>query len=354
MKILLNLLLSKLVSLRAKRSNLILKRLLRHFVPRNDTLLVYRNWSIKFFLIFAFCVLNFSFLTGCQKKNQLYQETQILMGTFVEVKSDNESALNTAFNEIKRVENLLSKYKPESEICRLNEAGSLKVSLETIGIINKAKEFWLASGGLFDITVGPLIDIWGFTEYLYKQPPEQEILDTLNKVGFEKISINSVDNLVEFKVPGMKIDLGAIAKGYAVDCAINKVKEIGVENCLINAGGDIYCLGNNYGSSWVVGIQSPDKKGICEKLELENKAVATSGVYEQSFNKGGRKYAHFLNPKTGWPVDSPVVSVTIIADDCVTADALATVISLLGKEKGAILIKNYPDVQAEVIENHVI
>ncbi len=296
-------------------------------------------------------LLCFGFLSGCQRSEPLYQETQVMMGTFVEVKSDNKSALNTAFNEIRRVENLLSKYKSGSDIYRLNESGSLRARPETIEIINKSKEFWLASGGMFDITVGPLMDIWGFTEHSHRQPPEQEILDTLNKVGFEKININSVDNLVEFKVSGMKIDLGAIAKGYAVDCAVNKVKQAGVKNCLVNAGGEIYCLGNNAGKPWVVGVQSPDKKGICEKLEFENKAVATSGVYEQFFEKKGKKYTHFMNPKTGWPVDSPAVSVTIIADDCLTADALATVISLLGKEKGIrLLAEKYPAVKAEIIE----
>ncbi len=308
-------------------------------------------FQTKSLLIFAFCILSFGFLSGCQRGEPLYQETQVMMGAFVEVKSDNKSALNIAFDEIKRVENMLSKYKPDSEIYRLNAAGSLKVSPETIGIINKAKEFWLASAGMFDITVGPLMDIWGFTEHSYRQPSEQEILDTLNKIGFEKININSVDNLVEFKVPGMKIDLGGIAAGYAVDSAIDKIKKAGIKNCLINAGGDIYCLGANTGRPWFVGIQSPDKKKIFKKLELKDKAVTTSGGYEQFFEKDGRKYTHFMNPKTGWPVDLPVVSVTVIAPDCLSADALATVISLLGKEKGSsLLAEKYPQAKAEIIE----
>lgn len=305
----------------------------------------------KFLLVFAFYILPFTLLIGCQKENHLYHETRVMMGTFVEVQSDNKDALGIAFNEIKRIESLLSKYSPGSDIYRLNETGSLKASTETMEVISKAKEFWAASGGMFDITVGPLMDIWGFREYSYKQPKQQEILAALNKVGFEKISINRVNNLVEFKIPGMKIDLGAIAAGYAVDSAIAKVKQAGIKNCLINAGGDIYCLGANKGRPWFVGIQSPGKKTIFKKLRLKDKAVTTSAGYERFLEKDGRKYTHFMNPQTGYPLDFLVPSVTVIADDCLTADVLATVIVLLGKEKGSrLLAEKYPGVKAEIIE----
>jgi len=288
-------------------------------------------------------------LCGCQSKT-LYRDTQAMMGTFIEVISPDKEAPNIVFSEIKRIEGLLSKYKGDSEVAKLNTLGKLKVSPDTLYVLRKAKEFWQLSDGAFDITVGPLMDLWGFTDKKYYLPKKEEINRALSKVGFDKIIFNIDDNVVEFKVLGMKIDLGAIAKGYAVDCAVKKLKEHRIKSCLINAGGQIYCLGDKFGRPWNIAVRGPRNKGFWDYLKLKDKAVATSGDYEQYFINNGKRYAHIFNPKTGYPSNSGIVSVTVIAPDGLTADALSTSIFILGKDKGLKLAKKFNNVDVEIIE----
>ena len=155
--------------------------------------------------------------------------------------------------------------------------------------------------------------------------------------------------MVKFKVLGAKIDLGAIAKGFAVDCAIRKLKEQGISSCLINAGGDIYCLGDKSGKPWKVALQNPRQSGLLDHLKLKDRAVATSGDYQQFFIKGSKRYSHILDPRTGYPADRGVISSTVVAPDCLTADALATAIFVIGKDKGSLLAQKFKDVELIVI-----
>jgi len=298
---------------------------------------------------FTLCVLSFSLICGCQQR-QLYKETQVMMGTFVEVISPNKDAAGIAFAEIKRIEDLLSKYKDNSEVSKLNKLGELNVSPETLYIIKRAKEFWAKSEGAFDITVGPLVDLWGFTSKKYHLPKDEEIKEAIGFVGSDKIIFHDNDNVVKFSNLGMKIDLGAIAKGYAVDCAVEKLKEHGINSCVVNAGGQIYCLGNKFGKPWNIAIRQPHKKGFYSYLKLEDKAASTSGDYEQYFTENNRLYGHILNPKTGYPANSGIASVTVVALDGLTADALSTAIFVLGKTKGEELAKKFPGVEVRIIE----
>ncbi len=290
-----------------------------------------------------------------------------MMGTFVQVSSPYKEAASIVFAEIKRIEDLLSKYNPDSEVSKLNKSGILSVSPETFYIIKKSKEFWQLSDGAFDITVAALVDLWGFTDKKYSLPAEERIKNVLELVGSDKIILNDSDNMIKFKSLGMKIDLGAIAKGYAVDCAVKKLREKGIKSCLITAGGQVYALGDKprpsskalfhlnegrgkFGKPWKIAIRDPREKGIVDYLELKDKSVATSGDYEQFFIKDNRRYSHILNPKTGYPADSGVISVTVIASSGLTADALSTAIFVLGKEKGEALAKKFSDVQVKIID----
>lgn len=297
-----------------------------------------RLLSLCILVVFCFC--------GCQNK-QLFKETRIMMGTFIEVISPQKEATDIAFREIKRIEDLLSKYNPESEISKLNKLGKLKVSLETFYIIKKAKDLYTKTEGAFDITVAPLMDLWGFTDRNYQVPPKEKINEILKLIGSDKIILKD-DNIVEFAIPGMKIDLGGIAKGYAVDCAVKKLQEKQIKSCLINAGGDIFCLGDKFGKPWLVAIQDPHGEGLLKKIDLKNKAVATSGNYEQFFIKENKRYSHILNPKTGYPVESDFSSVTVVASDCLTADALATAIFVLGKDKIKDLVEEFKDIEVRI------
>jgi thiamine biosynthesis lipoprotein len=288
--------------------------------------------------------------TWFKAKPGLYQQNRVLMGTFVEVISPEKAAAEIVFAEIERVENLLSKYRQTSEIARLNEEGELAVSADTAYLLRKAKEFWLKSGGALDITVGPLLELWGFNDKNYRVPKKREIKNALRLVGMEKIVFAEGDNVVKFRIPGMKIDLGSLAKGYAIDCAVKKLKQYNIKNCLINAGGDIYCLGDKLGKPWEIAIQDPRQDDFLGKLRVQDKAVATSGDYTQYFTRGNSRYAHVLNPRSGYPANAGIISVTVVAPQALTADALATAIFVLGKRQGMKLAARFQDIKVTIIE----
>jgi FAD:protein FMN transferase len=293
------------------------------------------------------------FLSGCYNiiDIQYYKERRVMMGTYLEVTCPSKEAATIAFDEIKRIEGLLSKYDPQSEISRLNIAGELKVSPDAFYVIKKAKEFWQASDGAFDITVAPLADLWGFTNKEYSVPASQDLARALTLVGSDKIALNENDNVIKFLVPGMKIDLGGLAKGYAVDCAIKKLKDAGVASGLINLGGQIFCLGNKSGRPWKIAIRDPRYKSTLDyELELVDRAVSTSGDYEQYFTKEGKRYCHIINPKNGYPVEAHFESVTVLAADGLTADALSTSMFILGRIKGQALLKRFPGAEAVFID----
>lgn len=284
------------------------------------------------------------------KTKQLYHNNRLLMGTFWEVTSPDKRAGAIVFSEAARIEQLLSKYIDSSEVSRLNRSGKLKVSPDTFYIIKKSREFWDKSSGAFDITVGPLVDLWGFTDQHYLVPTADKIKAVLALVGSDKIILHEKDNVIEFKIPGMKIDLGGIAKGFALDCAVKKLKENNIHNCLINAGGQIFALGEKSGQPWKIGIRGARKSEIAGTLELKNKSASTSGDYQQYFLIGSKRYSHILDPKTGYPARSGIISVTVIADSGLEADALSTAVFVLGKEKIKDLEEKFNNLEIKITE----
>jgi len=300
------------------------------------------------------------------KEIKLYRDNRVLMGTFFEVTSVDKRAAEIVFNEVQRLEGLLSKYQETSEISILNRTGKLKVSPETFYILKKSKEFWQVTNGAFDITVAPLVKLWGFTplelprrgaplltgpiRQSVEAPNDRQIKSALGLVGSDKIILQENNSVVEFKLPGVNLDLGAIAKGYALDCAAKKLKEKNIKNCLINAGGQVYALGSRLNKPWRVAIKNPREGGVGEILELTNQSASTSGDYEQFFLKNGKRYCHIINPKTGYPADSGISSVTVIADQGLTADALSTAIFVAGKDKAAALVKQFNNLKTIIKE----
>ncbi|MFH1202333.1 MAG: FAD:protein FMN transferase [Candidatus Omnitrophota bacterium] len=287
-------------------------------------------------------------LYGCQNK-PLYKETQLHLGTFVEVTSSNKSASRIVFAHIKELETIFNKFDPQSEVSRLNKLGALKVSNELIKIIERAKYFHQISNGAFDITVSPLVDLWKHAIKTKELPSESQINKAKNLIGMDNISIDRNDYVIKFTKKGLNIDLGAIAKGYAVDEAIEELKKSGINDALINAGGQIYCLGTNNGRPWNIGIQDPrDSSKILGYLKLVDRAVATSGNYQQYFILNHRHYSHIIDPRTGYPADNKIASVTVIAPDGTTADALSTAIFVLGKVRGETLAKKFKDIEVQI------
>lgn len=289
-------------------------------------------------------------VVGCQAQMPMYRETQLLMGTYVEVISPDRNASRIVFDEIRRIEGFLSKYDPESELSKLNANGTVTAGPDLHYLLTRSKEFWFATDGAFDITVGPLMDLWGFTTKNFRQPQEEEILKAQALVGMNKIIFHPGNNVVEFTVPGMKIDLGGLGKGYAVDRAVALLRAKGIRNCLVNAGGQIHCLGTNSGKPWRIAVRDPRGRRFRGAFDLADRAVATSGDYEQYFIAGGKRFSHIMDPRTGRPSDSGVISATVVADDGLTADFLATSLIVMGKEKGMALLQRFPGVEARIIE----
>jgi FAD:protein FMN transferase len=292
-------------------------------------------------------------MTGCQVQSapRMYHNTQVLMGTYVEVSSDDKRAAHIVFGEFKRLEDLLSKYNPKSEVSALNRDRKASVGPDLYYLLTRAKEFWFATDGAFDITVGPLMDLWGFTAKKYRQPSDEEIRKTRQLIGANKIIFHPSNNVVEFNIPEMKIDLGAIGKGYAVDCSVKALRAAGVKRCLINAGGQIYALGAKGGKPWRVAIQDPrGNTALSDYIELADQSASTSGDYEQYFTAGNKRYSHIMDPQTGYPADSGVISATVIAPDGLTADFLSTSIVVMGKDKAMALIERFPGVSVKIID----
>jgi len=285
----------------------------------------------RFYFFSFFCLF---LVMGCESQKYIIK-TAFLMGTIVEVTCEDSFVIDEVFSEMKRLDDLLSKFNPQSEIFRLNQKKRLVVSEETFEVIEKAIEFNSLTDGAFDITIGELIDLWKQAIDKKVLPDEKSIRIALVKSGTDKIRLNK-DKREVILLNGVTIDLGGIAKGFIVDKAIKLVKTRGVDSCMINAGGDIYCLGKRNKRDWRVGVLDPRNDAhILKRINLEDNTVATSGDYQQFFEIEGKRYSHIIDPRSGYPVDNHVISVTVLADDATTADALSTAVFVLGKEKGA-------------------
>ncbi|MFH1201654.1 MAG: FAD:protein FMN transferase [Candidatus Omnitrophota bacterium] len=281
------------------------------------------------------------------------------MGTFAEITCQDKDAINAAFEEISKIEAIASNFDPSSEISQLNRMGTLKASGDMMALVKNSLKYHKLSNDAFDITVSPVADIWKQKikeaqeeKTQVSLPPSHDIYAKLPLIGSEKISIDETTSLITFMQPGMAIDLGGIAQGYAVDKAVGRLKSLGITSAMVNLSGDIYCLGRRGNRKWRVAIRHPRNPGqILYPLDLENQAVATSGDYEQFFMLNGKRYSHIINPKTGYPVDNGIVSVTIVADTTTAADAMSTAIFVLGKEKATALVKGMDEiVEMKIIE----
>jgi thiamine biosynthesis lipoprotein ApbE len=291
------------------------------------------------------CGLSLLVLVGCQTPQpglELIRRSQPLLGTFVTVSvyaGDRDSAnqaIDAAFDEFRRVDALMSIHRADSEVSRLNARAAqerVAVSSDLFRVIAKAQEIAEQTEGSFDITIRPLTDLWGFIWKEYRLPSETELQTVLPRVNYRFIELNLQDRTVRFLNPGVTLDLGGIAKGYAVDCAIGKLLLLGVTNAMVKAGGDLRVIGTPPGKShWIVQLEDPRKEGARIQVPLGNAALSTSGNYENFFEINGQRYSHILNPRTGLPVQS-MAACTVIAPTCIESDALATACFVYGAER---------------------
>lgn len=279
------------------------------------------------------------------------KQTEMIMGTLVEITviPGNEKAIREAFEALKKVDALMSTYKEDSEISILNREGKAQVSEETLEVIEDAIKFSNLTDGAFDITCRPLINLWKRAKKEEKVPTEEEIEEAISLVDYQRIILEA--NQIRLEKKGMQIDLGGIAKGYAVDKAIEALKKNGIKRALVNAGGDLYALGTDrQGEKWQIGVQDPrEEDKIIDIIKVKDKAVATSGDYRRYFTLEGKRFSHIVNPKTGLTVQDVPMSVTIIGPDATTTDALSTGVFVLGPEEGMKLIESLPEVEGMII-----
>ncbi len=271
------------------------------------------------------------------------------MGTFARIEvfgKDSKlsrKAANDAFSEIKRIEDLLSRYDPESQLSQINEnAGKTPVIVdrEVLSLVKEAVEINRKSQGSFDITIAPIVKLWGFYQKDRKIPAAEEIKEALAKAGCDKIVINEKESTVLLQ-DGMELDLGGIGKGYAVDKAVDILRENKIDCALVNIGGNLKTLGLPKKGFWNIGIKDPLKKDkTMTTVKIHQTAVSTSGSYENYFEKDGKRYSHIIDPKTGLPADK-ILAVTVLCDSAMYADALSTSVFVLGKDKSADLLKDY-------------
>jgi thiamine biosynthesis lipoprotein ApbE len=291
---------------------------------------------------------------GPGEKKELFKETRLVMGTYAEVSvydTDKEKAaraVDEALGEMERLDGLMSNYKPTSELSRINRDAPLAPTgcdPELLGVIEDSLDYSRLSGGAFDITVEPLASMWGFYEGKVRVPETDEIEEILPAVSYKNIEIaagaDGGSRLISFSHPGTRIDLGGIGKGFAVDKAVDTLKRLEITSALVNLGGNIYALGHPPGvDAWKIGVQHPrDRDTLLGYLELKDKGVATSGDYERFVTINGKRYSHILDPRSGMPVGK-VVSVTVIADTAMEADALSTAAFILGPEEGEDLLED--------------
>ena len=294
---------------------------------------------------------------------KLIKQTRMIMGTFAEVTiySHDEKtagkAIEGALDEMERMDRIMSNYKNDSELSKVNKKATkspVPCNAELLDVIERSQYYSELSGGAFDITVSPIVSLWGFFSEKGRVPPDKEIEKLLPAVSYKNIVVKKSaetkkSGTVFFKDMKTQIDLGAIGKGYAVDKALEIIKKYKLDNACINLGGNIYVLGTPSGkNAWKIGVQHPrDGNEILGYLELKNEATATSGDYERFFEFNGKRYSHIINPQTGRPV-SGTIATTIVAPTGTAVDALSTIVFVLGHEKGMELIKKIPNADAMI------
>ena len=308
-------------------------------------------------LIAAFFLLS---LSNCTKREQMYKESRVLMDTFCAItvvspsKEKAGQAIDAGFAEIKKLETLLNYFSDESEISAINRAAGImpvRVSDETLEIIEKMVDIAKATNGAFDSTIAPVIRRWKFSKDSSAPsiPPREAIEQALRLVDYKKIKINSGVSEIYLEEKGMELDLGGIAKGYAADKAVDAIKGKGIKAALVAVAGDIRGFGLNLsGQGWKVGIQNPRPGAESERpwedifaaLRLKDRAISTSGDYQRFFIKNGKRYHHILDPETGFPAGAGLISVSVIAPEGYLSDSLSTAVFVLGPEQGMSLLES--------------
>lgn len=263
--------------------------------------------------------------------------------SFTAYGKNSEAAVDAAIKEIQRLDALLSTGNESSEVFRINREGRGTVSEDTENILKRAVKIYEATDGLFDFTVYPLMELWGFASQEYHVPSREELLEVLPLVDASQVQFDGTEVTLG---KGQRIDFGGIAKGYTSARVMDIFREYGVASGMVSLGGNVQVLGTKPdGSKWQIGIQDPDsgQGEVLAVLSVEDKAVITSGGYERYFEEDGNTYIHILDPRTGYPADAGLISVTIVSADGTLADALSTSFYIMGLDDAVTFWRSYED-----------
>ena len=283
-------------------------------------------------------------------QNQKCQKQLFAMDTYMEFTAygkNSEKAVDAAIEEVQKLDAMLSAENSKSEVYALNEQGNLQATDDLAELILRGKEIYQETDGLFDDTIYPVMKLWGFPTGNYHVPTAAEVQKKLALVDGNKVEIQTRDSdekgrdskeKAKFVTLGadQQIDFGGIAKGYTGQKLAELFQEYGVSSALVSLGGNIQAIGTKPdGSSWKVGIRDPKggQQDYIGVLSVENQAVVTSGGYERYFEEDGKTYIHIINPRTGYPADGDLLSVTIVSKDGTLADGMSTALYIMGYEK---------------------
>ena len=286
-----------------------------------------------------------------------YEREEAIMGTRIAVQLWSEDAdlavdaIDAVMAAMHRTDELMSTYKPESQLSQVNAHGferAVAVDADVIDVVSKALEYSRLSDGAFDVTYASVGYLYDYRKH--QRPTEAEIAAALPGVDYRQVVVDPEARTIRFLKPGMRIDLGGIAKGWAVDRGIEILRAAGIEHAMVNAGGDTALLGDRLGKPWVVGIRDPRKAGaVVARIPLQDEAISTSGDYERYFEADGQRYHHILVPGTGKSPDA-VRSVTVIGANATRTDGLTKTVFILGVERGMEFIRKLGDVEAIIVD----
>lgn len=306
-----------------------------------------------FIIVFVFFV-----AVSCKTPNQAYiKNSGFIFGTYYQLtyQNANNKDLHSEVKELLHELDLsFSTYNPNSTVSKINQNVPINPDTLFFNVFKKSQEIAALTYGAFDATVAPLVNAWGFG-FTKKDSITAELLDSiLQFVGYEKVQLDNKQ--IKKTDKRLKLDFSAIAKGYSVDIVADFLHHKGCENYLVDIGGEVVAFGQNQsGETWRVGINQPNDNEPMAAHELQaitslsNKAMATSGNYRNFYIKDGKKFAHTIDPRTGYPVNHNLLSATVVADNCMTADALATACMVLGTDSARLLIEKMNNVDAFLI-----
>lgn len=283
-------------------------------------------------------------------------EKGLIFGTMYSITYEHNKSLRIEIDkELEHFDASLSMFNDSSIISRINRNEDITVDSLFSKVFRQAMRISEATNGCFDITVAPLVNAWGFGFTENISPTNTKIDSLLHIVGWQKVQLTNEGKVIK-EDPRIMLDCSAIAKGYAVDVIAALLKSKGVQNYMVDIGGEVDVAGvNPSGGMWRIGINKPEDDPLSRNqslqsiLEVSGVGIATSGNYRNFYYKDGMKYAHTIDPKTGYPVQHSILSSTVIANDCMTADAYSTAFMVMGLEKAKVLVENHPEIEAYFI-----